>query len=139
MIFITILAVLVLIFGIRFYNSLVGQKNLVASAFSTIDVMLKKRFDLIPNLVETVKQYTNHENDTLTKIAGLRSQAISGKINDGAKLQLDQQIGTAMRGLMMTTENYPQLKQTNIFGIYRPPGEKAKNKLPQRAETTTIA
>lgn len=115
MIVIAIIAVLVLIFGIGFYNSLIGRKNQVVNAFSAIDVMVKKRFDLLPNLIETVKQYMRYEEGTLTKITELRARAVSPSVSDGEKLQLDQQIGAAVRGLMVSVENYPDLKSNENF------------------------
>jgi LemA protein len=115
MIIIAAIAILILIFGIGIYNSLISKKNQVANAFSAIDVMLKKRFDLLPNLVETVKQYMKHEGETLTKITELRGKALSGNATEGDKLVLDQQIGTAVKGLMLNVENYPDLKANQNF------------------------
>lgn len=115
MIIVAIIAIAVLIIGIGMYNSLISKKNQVANAFSAIDVMLKKRFDLLPNLVETVKQYMQYEGDTLTKITELRGKALSGDASEGDKLQLDQQIGTAVKGLMVSVENYPDLKANQNF------------------------
>ncbi len=110
-----IIAIAVLIIGISIYNSLVSKKNQVANAFSAIDVMLKKRFDLIPNLVETVKQYMQHEGDTLTKITELRGKALDANATEGDKLALDSQIGSAVKGLMVSVENYPDLKANQNF------------------------
>ncbi len=115
MIFVAIIAIAVLIFGIGIYNSLIGKKNQVANAFSAIDVMLKKRFDLIPNLVETVKQYMQYEGETLTKITELRGKAIGSDVSESEKLALDTQIGTAVKGLMVSVENYPDLKANQNF------------------------
>jgi LemA protein len=115
MIIVAIIAILVLIFGIGIYNSLISKKNQIANAFSAIDVMLKKRFDLLPNLVETVKQYMQYEGDTLTKITDLRGKALAGNVSEGDKLALDQQIGTAVKGLMVSVENYPDLKANQNF------------------------
>lgn len=103
------------LFGIFFYNSLIGKKNQVTNAFSAIDVMLKKRFDLIPNLVEVVKQYTNYEQGTLTKIVELRAKATSGNITPAEKAQLDSELSSSMRGLMVNIENYPDLKANSNF------------------------
>ncbi|SFH14056.1 LemA family protein [Pedobacter insulae] len=115
MIIVAIIAIAVLIFGIGIYNSLIGKKNQVANAFSAIDVMLKKRFDLLPNLVETVKQYMQYEGDTLTKITELRGKAMGNSVSEGEKLALDTQIGTAVKGLMVSVENYPDLKANQNF------------------------
>jgi LemA protein len=115
MIIVAVITIAVLLFGIGFYNSLVGKKNQVVNAFSAIDVMLKKRFDLLPNLVEIVKQYTTYEGDTLTKITELRGKALSSNATEGDKLALDQQIGAAVKGLMVSVENYPDLKANQNF------------------------
>jgi len=104
-----------LLVGIFFYNSLIGRKNQVTNAFSAIDVMLKKRFDLIPNLVETVKQYTNYEQGTLTKIVELRTKATSGNVSDAEKASLDAQLSSSVKGLMVNVENYPDLKANQNF------------------------
>ncbi|WP_421941744.1 LemA family protein [Pedobacter sp.] len=104
-----------LLIGIFFYNSLIGKKNQVTNAFSAIDVMLKKRFDLIPNLVEVVKQYTNYEQSTLTKIVELRAKATSGTVSDAEKAQIDAQLGSSVKGLMLNIENYPDLKANTNF------------------------
>jgi len=109
------LIVFLLIVGIIIYNSLIGKRNQVTNAFSSIDVMLKKRFDLIPNLVEVVKQYTNYEQSTLTKIVELRAKAGSGSLSDAEKASLDTQLSTAVKGLMVTVENYPDLKANTNF------------------------
>jgi LemA protein len=100
---------------ISLYNSLIRKKNAVGNAFSAIDAMMKKRYDLIPNLVETVKQYMNYERDTLTKITSLRTQAISPDIPADQKIQLENQINTAMRNIMVQVENYPDLKANQNF------------------------
>jgi len=105
----------IFLFGIFFYNSLIGKKNQVTNAFSAIDVMLKKRFDLIPNLVEVVKQYTTYEQGTLTKIVELRAKATSGNITPAEKAQIDSELSSSVKGLMVNIENYPDLKANTNF------------------------
>lgn len=112
---IAIILVILIIIGIFFYNSLIGKMNQVTNAFSAIDVMLKKRFDLIPNLVEVVKQYTNYESETLSKIVELRTRASAGNISDAEKAQIDSQLSTSVKGLMVNVENYPDLKANTNF------------------------
>lgn len=112
---IVIIIVVILLIGIFFYNSLIAKKNQVTNAFSAIDVMLKKRFDLIPNLVEVVKQYTTYEQGTLTKIVELRAKAISGNVSNAEKAELDAQLSSSMKGLMVSVENYPDLKANTNF------------------------
>ncbi|MHC0441045.1 LemA family protein [Flavobacterium sp. 3-210] len=104
-----------LLIGVFAYNSLIEKRNNVTNAFSAIDVMLKKRFDLIPNLVEVVKQYTNYEQSTLTKIVELRAKANSGSLTEAEKASLDTKLSTAVKGLMVTVENYPDLKANTNF------------------------
>lgn len=115
MLIIAIIIIIVLIVGISFYNGLIAKRNQVANAFSSIDVMLKKRYDLLPNLVETVKQYTSYEESVLTKITGLRSKAASAQLSNQEKIDLDKQIGSAVNGMMITIENYPDLKANQNF------------------------
>lgn len=112
---IVIILVVFIFFGVLIYNSLIGKRNQVTNAFSAIDVMLKKRFDLIPNLVEVVKQYTNYEQSTLTKIVELRAKATSGSLTDAEKASLDSELSTTVKGLMVTVENYPDLKANTNF------------------------
>lgn len=106
------IAVLLFIF---FSNTVVGKKNAVENAYSSIDVMLKKRYDLIPNLVETVKTYMNYEKDTLTKITELRAKATSPNISADEKIAIENQLNTQMRGIMVAVENYPDLKANSNF------------------------
>jgi LemA protein len=97
------------------YNSLIGKKNNVENAFGSVDVMLKKRYDLIPNLVETVKQYMTHEKETLTKITELRTQSMGGGMSSDEKVSLENQLTKALGGIMVAVENYPDLKASNNF------------------------
>ena len=107
--------VIFILLWIFYYNSLIGKRNQVTNAFSAIDVMLKKRFDLIPNLVEIVKQYTDYEQSTLTKIVELRAKATSGSISDTEKASLDAELSSTIKGLMVNVENYPDLKANTNF------------------------
>ncbi len=107
--------VVLLVMFISMYNGLVGKKNQVENAFSGMDVMMKKRYDLIPNLVETVKQYMEHEKETLTQITALRSRAMSGNLSSDQKVELDNQISKAIGGIMVAVENYPDLKANTNF------------------------
>ncbi len=111
---IIILAVVVLMVVVM-YNSLIGKKNQVDNAFASIDVMLKKRYDLIPNLVSAVKTYMQHEKSVLTEITELRSKAMQSGLSDDEKIQLDNKISRALGGIMVAVENYPQLKANENF------------------------
>ena len=109
-----VIGVLGLVF-FSMYNGLVGKKNNVENAFSGMDVMLKKRYDLIPNLVSTVKQYMEHEKSTLTEVTALRSKAMSGQLSTDDKIALDNQISKAIGGIMVAMESYPELKANETF------------------------
>jgi LemA protein len=115
MIIAAIIIIIGLLVGISFYNGLISKRNQVTNAFSALDVMLKKRYDLIPNLVETVKQYMTYEESTLSKITSLRSKAGSDQLSNQEKIDLDKQMGSAVSGMMLTVENYPELKANQNF------------------------
>lgn len=106
-----------LIVAVVIYNNLVGARNQVENAFGTIDVMLKKRYDLIPNLVETAKAYMKHERETLTGITELRTRALSGNVSSDEKVQLENQISGMMKSVMVAVENYPDLKASEQFSM----------------------
>jgi LemA protein len=97
------------------YNSLVRSKNDVENAFGGMDVQLKMRYDLIPNLVSTVKQYANHEKEILENITALRAKATSGNLSNDEKVALDNQISKSIGGIMVAVENYPDLKASENF------------------------
>lgn len=97
------------------YNSLVGRRNKVEYAFSSTDTMLKKRYDLIPNLVESVKQYMNFEKDLLTEVTRLRSAVMEENISDQQRFSLENQISGALGKLKVAVENYPDLKANQNF------------------------
>ncbi|MFH1093540.1 MAG: LemA family protein [Candidatus Omnitrophota bacterium] len=98
-----------------FYNALVGKKNQVQNVFASIDALLKKRYDLIPNLISTVKTYMQYEKNTLTEITELRAKAISGNLSDDEKVELDNKVTKALGGIMVAVENYPDLKANQNF------------------------
>lgn len=103
------------IFVAMLYNMLVRKRNQVDNAFGGMDVQLKKRYDLIPNLVTTVKQYAAHENDLLTRITEMRSKVFEGNLSPNEKVALDNQISAGMRSLLVAVENYPDLKASENF------------------------
>ena len=100
---------LLIIWLVSTYNKLVKRKLKVEEAFSTIDVFLKKRYDLIPNLVETVKGYAAHESETLEKVVSARAKALDSSTIE-QKLESEQGLSAALGRLLMVAENYPQLK-----------------------------
>jgi len=115
LIFILVIAGIFLLVLVSIFNGLTNKKNQVTNAFGTIDVQLKNRYDLIPNLVATVQQYTTHEKELLTKITELRSKALSPDINPEERVKLDNQISSAISGLLVSVENYPDLKASQNF------------------------
>lgn len=106
--------VLILIIAIGLYNGLVNARIKVDNAWSQIDVQLQRRFDLIPNFVETVKGYMEHESETFEKIASLRSSwANSNSVSE--KAALDNQLSETLKTIMAISENYPDLKANQNF------------------------
>lgn len=113
---IIILAIVVLIalWLIGGYNGFVKAKNNVEEAYSTMDVYLKKRFDLIPNLVETVKGYAKHEAGTLEKVTEARTAVMDSKTSED-KLANESVLSGTLRSLFAVAENYPELKANQNF------------------------
>lgn len=107
------LLALIVLYVILTYNGLVGLKLRVENAWAQIDVQLKRRYDLIPNLVETVKGYTKHEKETLTQITKYRAQLVTGTVEE--KAMANNMISQALKSLFAVTENYPQLKANENF------------------------
>jgi LemA protein len=101
------------LFLVMMYNGLVANKNQVENAFASVDVMLKKRSDLIPNLVATVKQYMQFEQQTLVEVTRLRSRAASA--TGDARIDLENQISRAIGNIMVAVEAYPELKANQNF------------------------
>ncbi|MDT0554196.1 LemA family protein [Urechidicola vernalis] len=112
-IIIAVIAV-VLLMLISFYNKLVKLRNNRENAFADIDVQLKQRHDLIPQLVETVKGYMKHEEKVLTNVTAARAGALNaGSINE--KIAAENQLSTALSGLNIAVEAYPDLKASTNF------------------------
>lgn len=109
-----VIVVLIIIYAMILYNSFIKLNNKVDEAFSTMDVYLKKRWDLIPNIVETVKEYTKHEKKTLTEIVELRNSVYDDMSNED-KIKTNEQIATSINKLMALSESYPELKASENF------------------------
>jgi LemA protein len=109
------LVVVVAIWLIGIFNGLVRLRNAVKNAWSQIDVQLKRRYDLIPNLVETVKGYAKHERETLEAVIQARQQAIN--ITDSVidKAKAENMLSQTLRSLFAVSENYPDLKANQNF------------------------
>jgi len=106
--------VVILIYVLATYNSFVKLKNRVKEAFSTMDVYLKKRWDLIPNIVEVVKGYAKHEKDTLKEIVEIRNSAYD-KMDDSTKVDTNNKVTQSLSRIMALAEAYPDLKANENF------------------------
>lgn len=111
---ILIIVVLILVFLINIYNNLVSLRQKVKNAWSQIEIQLQRRFDLIPNLVETVKGYMGHESNILTKVAELRTAWANAK-TVAEKSNLDTQLSDTLKTIMAVSESYPDLKANQNF------------------------
>jgi LemA protein len=115
MIGLLIIAGVIVLFGVGMYNALVGKKNTIRNVFGAMDTLLKKRYDLIPNLVGSVQSYMKHEKEILTEVTRLRAEALAGNLTDDQKMDVDQKISKAIGGIMVAVENYPNLKANEQF------------------------
>ena len=106
--------VVIVIYLLITYNILINLNNLVKEAFATMDVYLKKRWDLIPSIVETVKGYAAHEADTLENIIKLRNE-VYDNMSLNEKINTNEQLAVGIPKLMMLVENYPDLKASQSF------------------------
>ena len=122
------IVVLLVILVISMYNTLVRLRQKVKNSWSQIDVQLQRRFDLIPNLVETVKGYMAHESDVLTKVAELRtSWASASSVKE--KSELDTQLSGVLKTIMAVSENYPELKANENFSQLQEELQNTENKI----------
>jgi LemA protein len=114
---IVIIAILVVaaLYGIWAYNGLIRRRNQIENAWSQIDVQLKRRLDLIPNLVETVKGYAAHERETLDAVIRARNAAMAAPDTPNAQADANNQITGALRQLFALGEAYPDLKANQNF------------------------
>ena len=113
-IFILVAVTLLIIWVIGVYNKLVKLKNLRTEGWSTIDVFLKKRYDLVPSLVETVKGYAAHEKETFERVIRARSRAMGAK-DMASRAESEDALGSTLGRLMVVSENYPELKANENF------------------------
>ena len=112
--YIILIVVAFLLFAIAGYNNLVRLRNNRENAFADIDVQLKQRYDLVPQLVATVKGYATHEKELLESITAARSAAVNATSIDD-KIKADQQLTSALAGLKISVEAYPDLKANQNF------------------------
>ncbi len=123
-----IIIVVLVIAVIALYNGLVSLRQKVKNAWSQIDVQLQRRFDLIPNLVETVKGYMGYESDVLTKVTELRtSWANASTVKE--KSELDSELSGALKTIMAVSENYPELKASTNFSQLQEELQNTENKI----------
>ena len=118
----------IVLFIILVYNSLVKLRQKVKNAWSQIDVSLQRRFDLIPNLVETVKGYMNHESATLEKVTELRTSWKNAKTVQ-EKAEINEQLSGTLKTIMAVSENYPDLKANQNFSQLQEELKNTENKL----------
>ncbi len=111
---IAVAVVMLVLFGIGLYNGLIRIKILVDEAWSGIDVQLKRRYDLIPNLIETVKGYAKHEQKTFERVTELRTAAMSAQGVE-QKAEIENQLSQTLKTLFAVAENYPELKANQNF------------------------
>lgn len=109
------IVLLLIIVIISMYNGLINKRNQVENVFGSMDAMLKKRYDLIPNLVSSVQEYMKHEKGVLTEITNLRSRAMSPDISNDEKVEINNQLSKALGGMRIAVENYPDLKANQNF------------------------
>lgn len=113
-IIVAIVAVII-IWLVMVYNGLIRAKNRTDEAWSDIDVQLKRRYDLIPNLVETVKGYASHEQGTLQKVIEARNMAMSQQGHDAAKAEAENALSQTLKSIFALSEAYPDLKANTNF------------------------
>ncbi|MGF1631510.1 MAG: LemA family protein [Kiloniellaceae bacterium] len=110
------LVVLLLVWAVLIYNRLVARKQQTEEGWSGIDVQLKRRADLIPNLVETVKAYTSHERSTLESLTEMRRQALAASgAPAGQRAAAEERLSSALGRLLAVAENYPDLKASENY------------------------
>jgi len=109
------IAVALIVITVLIYNGLIARKNQVKNVFGTIDALLKKRYDLIPQLVAAVKAYMQHERSLLNEITEARTKAVSGRLSDDEQVLLDNTVSKMLGSIMVAVENYPDLKANRSF------------------------
>lgn len=114
LILLVVVALGLLVLVILIYNGLIGRRNQVDQAFASVDVMLKKRYDLIPNLVASV-EYMVHERGLLTELTELRTRALSGDLSPDQRVSAENAVNATLGRLMVSVENYPDLKANQNF------------------------
>ena len=117
----------VLAFLVMIYNRLITLRNRVDNAWAQIDVQLKRRYDLIPNLVETVKGYAKHEKETFEDVTKYRAQLVTGSVEE--KAQANNMLTQALKSVFAVSENYPKLMANENFKMLQEELEGTENKI----------
>ena len=113
-IIIIVIVIILVVWGIGAYNGFIRKKNQIEEAFATMDVYLKKRWDLVPNLVNTVKAYAQHESSTFEKITAMRTRQYDS-MSPNEKIEANQALGSSLGTIIATAEAYPDLKANENF------------------------
>ena len=116
MLYVGLFFLALIVFLIYAYNKGIMARNFTSEAFATMDVYLKKRWDLVPNLLELVKQYAKHEEKLLTEVTKLRTQNYSALPTD-EKINVNNQLGKALSQVLAVAENYPDLKANQNYNL----------------------
>jgi LemA protein len=124
---IVVLVLVVLLYVVMTFNRFVTLRNRVDNAWAQIDVQFKRRYDLIPNLIETVKGYMKHERETLENITKYRSQLVTGSVEDRAKA--NNMLSQALKSLFAVAENYPKLEASQNFKMLQEELAGTENKI----------
>ncbi len=128
LIIVLVVVAIIIIYAIITYNGLVSLKNRVDDQWSQIDIELKRRFDLIPNLVNTVKGYANHESETLERVIKARNTYLSADSKSDA-INADDELSNAISKLFALSESYPDLKANENFKQLQSQLEETENKI----------
>jgi LemA protein len=115
LIFLLLLVLLPVVWVVVQYNWLVSLRNYINESWSNVDTELKRRYDLIPNLVATVKGYAAHEREVLERVTQLRARCVANNGSPGEQAQDEVQLVDALKQLLVVVENYPQLKADQQF------------------------
>lgn len=116
LIIVAVVAALLILLGIGLYNRLIGLRLRAQNAWSDIDVQLKRRADLVPNLVETVKGYATHESETLNAVTAARTRVVAAQdASPAVRAEAEAGLSSALRGLSVAVEAYPQLQASGGF------------------------
>lgn len=125
---IVLLVVLILFYVIKSFNKLIVLRNKVKDQWAQVDVLLKRRADLIPNLVETVKGYAKHENETLEAVISARNKTVAAN-TPAEGMKANGELSQALSRLMVLTENYPELKANVNFSKLQATLEETEDKI----------